>query len=286
MNMKKAILYSAIVMTVCSSCSLFEKKVMTEAVLPTDRETVKTATSSKPYRSQLIENGNISGDWVITNVAGIKPQGDEVPFIKFDNSTGNIYGNNGCNSINGNYRMNPADSTMTFSNLLTTMRYCQIENNSDVKIVNALNEVSRYSWEFKSPYYTLTFANAEGSPLMTLVHQDYDFLNGTWRVAEINGKTQDNPDMKLVFDLNEMKLHGNTGCNILNGSVVVDMSDANSLSFQQIATTRRACPDFESETALTMGLENIVYVKPVNVNTVELLDNNRHVVLLLKRCAD
>lgn len=286
MNMKKAILYSAMVMTVCSSCSLFEKKVTPEAVLPTDRETVKIETLSKSYRSKLIEKGDISGDWVITDVAGIKPQGDEVAFIKFDNVTHNIYGNNGCNSINGNYRMNPADSTMSFSNLLTTMRYCQIENSSDVKIVNALNEVSRYTWEFKDPYYTLILEGANRSPLMTLVHQDYDFLNGTWLVAAINGKTQDNPDMKLVFDLNEMKLHGNTGCNILNGTVVVDMSDANSLSFQQIATTRRACPDFESETALTMGLENIVYVKPVDGNTVELLDNNRHVVLLLKRCAD
>ena len=82
------------------------------------------------------------------------------------------------------------------------------------------------------------------------MHQDFDFLNGAWNVIEIAGQQIDNQDMQLVFDIAEMKVHGNTGCNILNGSLETDLETANTISFQGIATTRMACPDASNETSL------------------------------------
>lgn len=282
--MKNGILLTAtLAASILSSCSLFEKSVKPEAFLPSDRETIKNEEQLKPYYSSKLAKGDFTGDWVVESVDGIKPQGEEVAFIRFDNSTKQIFGNNGCNSINGTYNVNAADSTLSFGNLITTMRYCPIDDNSDVKIVNALNNSARFISQATDSLYTITIFNNQGAPLMTLAHQDYDFLNGTWAVKEIGGKPQTNPDMKLVFDMNESRLHGNTGCNILNGSIVVDMSSPNSLSFQQIATTRRMCPDFDNETALTVGLENTVFVRPVNKNTLELLDNSHKVIMRLAR---
>lgn len=37
---------------------------------------------------------------------------------------------------------------------------------------------------------------------------------------------------RLVIDVPEGKVHGNTGCNILNGSLETDMEAANSISFR------------------------------------------------------
>ena len=45
---------------------------------------------------------------------------------------------------------------------------------------------------------------------MEMMHQNFQFLNGTWLVKEIDGQAVDVPDMKLVIDVDEGKLHGNT----------------------------------------------------------------------------
>ena len=46
---------------------------------------------------------------------------------------------------------------------------------------------------------------------MELMHQNFQFLNGTWLVKEIDGQPVNVPDMKLVIDVDEGRLHGNTG---------------------------------------------------------------------------
>ena len=115
------------------------------------------------------------------------------------------------------------------------------------------------------------------------MHQDFDFLNGAWNVIEIAGQQIDNQDMQLVFDIAEMKVHGNTGCNILNGSLETDLETANTISFQGIATTRMACPDASNETSLLAALEEVIFVNPLPNDKVELLDNRGNIVLLLHR---
>lgn len=109
------------------------------------------------------------------------------------------------------------------------------------------------------------------------------FLNGSWSVTQINGHHNDNSDVKLVIDIYEQHLHGNTGCNILNGDLMIDPDKSNSIQFSKIATTRMMCPDTKTETALLVALESVEYAKKGKNNTVIMLDKDNKPMLVLKR---
>lgn len=286
--MKKQLLIitGAALMLSLASCSAFQKNVKTEAQLPSDRTTISTDKSSTPYQSQTLERGEITGDWAIETVAGAKALGETPPYLRFDSKTGRLYGNNGCNTVNANYTVVTATKELRFSDIITTMRACADESISEMQINLALDATASYDWSREGSQYRVTLYSAEGKPLMTLLHQDYDFLNGTWRVDMIGEQKIDNDEMKLVFDIEEMKVHGNTGCNIMNGSLVTDMLEPDAISFQNMATTRRMCPDIQLETEMLVALEAAVSVKPVNSTTVDFLDNQGKVVLQLVRTAD
>lgn len=269
-----------------SSCGMFSKKVKKEAVLPLDREQIQVKTAVKTYTPEEIRNGVVKGDWAIDSVAGKAAIGEDAPFIKFVPQEKRIYGNNGCNVINGSYKYNPADSTLSFENVAMTMRLCHKEGITDSEISSALDRTRFYTWSAKESDYYLYFYDENHQPLMTLMHQNFQFLNGTWRVTAIEGVPMNLEDMKLVIDVDEGKLHGNTGCNIMNGTMEIDMDRPNSISFQAIATTKMACPDAEYETVLLVALEEASAAKPLNSNEVALFNSDNKEVLRLVRATD
>ena len=263
------------------------KDVSQEAVLPRDREHIASKAELKTYTSEEIRKGVVKGDWAIESVNGKSAVGEKAPFIKFVPSEKRIYGNNGCNVLNGTYKYNPADSTISFGQLATTMMLCHKEGITDTEINQALGAVKYYTWEVKDSDYYLHFYNSYRRKVMTLMHQNFDFLNGTWLVRQINDTPVDVPDMKLVIDVDEGKLHGNTGCNILNGSLEIDMDAANSISFSSIITTRMACPpDMNFETELIVALEEASAAKPISPDEVLLFDSQNKQVLRLTRTTD
>lgn len=270
-----------------TSCGVFTKNVKTEAQLPADRETVTKDEKKEPYRSNALERGEISGEWAIRTVDGVKAQGETDPYLLFEPKSGRVYGNNGCNTINATYDVNPADSTLRFSDMISTMRLCADSSDLEARINSALEKTRRYTWSFTPElYYAMTFQDISGNTLMMLQRQDFNFLNGTWRVVSIKGMSQDNPDLVLVFDMAEQKIHGNTGCNILNGSISVDMGEHNSLTLQNLATTRMACPEGSVETVMLVALEEVMYARPVNANECELINGQGEPVMTLTRVSD
>ncbi len=269
-----------------TSCSLMQKNVKTEAQLPSDRETVTTPASNAEYRSKALEHGAIGGYWAIAEVGGKKAVGEEPPYLKFETETHRVYGNNGCNVLNGSYTSNPADSTLSFSELATTMRLCATEGLSETDINQALGFTRHYTWSRENLLYKVTLLSADYKPLMTLVHQNYEFLNGTWTVSALGRTPVDKPDIKLVIDVEEQKIHGNTGCNILNGSLIPDMLSPGALTFTNLSTTRMMCPDIELETSLLVALEEVTVARPVNTASVDLLDAQGQCILTLRRVDD
>ncbi len=115
------------------------------------------------------------------------------------------------------------------------------------------------------------------------MHQNFQFLNGTWRVTRIGEKAVDVPDMKMVFDVDEGKVHGNTGCNIFNGNLEIDMEKANSISISALGVTRMACPDQNYETLFLVALEEVSAAKPVSSTEVILYDSQQKEVMRLQR---
>lgn len=257
--------------------------VSMEAVLPHDREHIAKVKEQKLYTSEEIGRGVVKGDWAIESVMGKEAIGENSPFIKLVPGELKFYGNNGCNVINGDYKYNSADSTIRFSNLISTMRLCDKQGITDTEINTALDAARKYTWEIKDSDYFLYFYDSAGKQVMSLMHQNFEFLNGTWQVSEIDGVKVTNPEMQLVIDVEEGKLHGQTGCNILNGSFETDMNAANSISFSAIAITRKACPDQSSETSLLVALEEASTAKPINRNEVIFYNSQREQVLRLVR---
>lgn len=259
--------------------------VKKESVLPNDRETIVPPVSAV-YTSEQLAKGIIKGDWAIETVDGKPAVGEKAPFIKFAPEQKMAYGNNGCNVINAGYEYNPADSTLAFGNMASTMMACHMEGITDMEINRALDATRYYSWRLDGDDFYLTFYDADHKEVMGLMHQNFQFLNGTWLVKAIGGEAVDVPDMKMVIDVEEGKVHGNTGCNIFNGQLETDMDAANSISFQAIAKTKMACPMPNYETPLLVALEEASKAKPLKEGRVELIDNQGKVVLLLERTTD
>ena len=115
------------------------------------------------------------------------------------------------------------------------------------------------------------------------MHQTFDFLNGAWQVSAIEEDPINDPEMRIVIDVEEMKIHGNTGCNLFNGKIDIDMETANTIAFHDIVTTRMACENPENQTRLIVALEDAAHAKPVDENTVVLLNLLNQPVLTLKR---
>ncbi len=272
-----------------ASCSIINgaggKKVKQEATLPQDRENIAVKQDPQIYTPEEIKRGVVKGDWAIETVNGKDAVGEKAPFLKFVPAEGRVYGSNGCNVINAAYTYNPADSLLRFSNIASTMMMCQKEGLTDYEINAALDATRHYTWRVVDSSYYLTFFDEAGKEVMELMHQNFQFLNGTWGITRIGTEDVDVPDMKMVIDVDEGRLHGNTGCNIFNGQMEIDMEAPNSISFSGIALTKMACPDMRSETAFIVALEEVSAAKPVSPTEVILYDSNHKEVMRLVRLA-
>lgn len=261
-----------------------EKEVTQEVILPQDREKIHEQDNTATYNPKELEAGAISGDWAIEDVFGQPAVGEKAPYLKFVESEKRMFGNNGCNTINATYSCNPADSTLIFDNFITTMMFCNKPGLTDIDINTAIASTRFYTWEEdENSFYHLSFYDENHHKLMGLLRQNFDFLDGAWKVTEINDEPVKINNMKLVFDVDEHKIHGNTGCNVMNGDFFTDRDTPNSISFEGIAVTMMLCPQMEYQTALLVALEEAEKAKPVNKDQVWLLDSNGKKVLTLTR---
>lgn len=274
-----------------SGCALLQgtqnsKKIEQDVVLPRDREQIVDKKPLQTYTPEDIKKGIVKGDWAIESVNGKTAVGEKAPYLKFSPAEKMVYAYNGCNHLSGPYTYNPADSTLNFADMASTMRLCNVEGLTDYEINVALMNVRKYSWNAKGSDYYLYLYDESGKEVMTLMHQNFDFLNGTWVVNRIGETEVNDPEMKMVIDVDEGKIHGNTGCNLYNGSMEIDMDAPNSISFSAIALTRMACPDPNHETELVVAIEEVSAAKPVSPEEVRLFDSQGKQVLCLTRTTD
>lgn len=161
---------------------------------------------------------------------------------------------------------------------------CAESNITDAEIGEALGLTVRYTIEDgKNSESILRFFDAGGREVMELMHRDFHFLDGTWAVVAIDGEKVNIDGMKVALDVDEKKMHGNTGCNIINGELETDMDAANSISFSKIAMTRMACPNSGWETRMTMALEEAITAQKVSDDEIEFIGSNGKQVMLLKK---
>ena len=252
-------------------------------VLPEDRQQFIIDRAAKQYTPEDLRRGIIKGAWAIEEVGGRPVAGMEAPYITFDVAGKKFYGNNGCNYLNGDYTYSPEHKTIRFSNTISTMRECETAVVTERAINEALENVRSYNWELRDTQFYLFFNDSAGKCLLTLMHQDFDFMNGTWLVKAIDNEPVNIPDLRFVIDVAENKIHGNTGCNVLNGKLLTEMDAPNSISFQAIDISDNTCPDVEYENELIVALEDAATARPISPTKMLLLNNHGIVVLELER---
>lgn len=302
-----------------SSCSLFNKEIKTDSNdLPaassvgnqpasssgsTGDETQMKAPKKdrkKPGRKDRTEPGasaqqsvtvadiasDLAGEWVIVKVGDRSIVRDEnMPYINFVPAENRFYGSNGCNVLNGNYSVKGHE--ISFSGVLTTMQYCP-----DVDFDGAINgivqdgkTVSALIKKIGNETY-LYFNDHAGKALMTLVRHNMQFLDGKWMIVSVNGKTIDDEEANVFFDINSLKIHGNTGCNYFNGSILIDPAVANSISFSGMGVTRMMCPNIDQERMILVALEETATAVAGSGDTAILLNSEKKPLITLRKAPD
>lgn len=244
--------------------------------------------STMPIRGAVIVNldsvqNQLNGEWIVMTVNGQEVTGDDDrPYINIDSKEQRFYCSNGCNLLNGAVEVD-GPGKVKFTGVMSTMKACP-DSRFEQAINLALDATESFSIETVDQASTLALRNNQGTMVMTLRRRDMSYINGAWQVVKIDGKTVDNPEVKLVIDLPEERIHGNTGCNILNGKIFLDPDKTGDVQFQQIITTRMACPDNQWETRLLVALESAEHASLSTLNgkpVVVLSDSNNHEVMVL-----
>lgn len=118
---------------------------------------------------------------------------------------------------------------------------------------------------------------------------DINELEGEWNVIELEGKSlqSENPLPFLSFDLNGKRLSGNAGCNRIIGSLDIDESNREMISFPQVGSTRMACPDMTVEDNLLKLLNSVKYFESMSktkpVTRISLCDEAKTPIIVLEK---
>lgn len=285
--MKSSILIASglTLITLLGSCSTMKtNKNKTVSISTSTSTSTSTATQKSANDTPLL---SFVGDWSIIELDGksVKVNGEDHPKLSFEieesaPNTLAVIGFNGCNYLNGawgisNNKITPVGEFITSLKACADAPYEQLMNST-------LHNVAGY--KFVSPQ-EMNLLSATGRNVMTLRKQSLDFINGAWRVTNIENRNID-ANIRIVIDTNEGRIHGNAGCNILNGSIIVNYDKGYGIEFQNLATSRMTCPDIAEEQAFLIAIEQVATATPgKNPETAYLCNQAGQKIITLKRLA-
>lgn len=111
-------------------------------------------------------------------------------------------------------------------------------------------------------------------------------LNGKWMISQAGGEAISSGMEKqpfIEFNISEKRLHGNAGCNIINGGFQVDKVNPMSISFPQVISTMMACPDMEVESRVLKALNSAQSFGKLSGGGMGFYDANDNLVMVLVR---
>lgn len=278
MNKTASILSILGIALAATGCSLWNK---------VNRDTVNSGDAMPlyPVATQQPAAKSINGHWYIATVGTTTLRGiedDQWPYLDFVDTEARFYGNDGCNILNGSYRIG-AGQTLTMSNVAASLRLCP-DDSLAYPIANAINATASYSIATRNDgTKILSLHNDRNLTVMTLRMSDIDFLNGPWQVVGINGNHVNAENARLIFDIAEETVSGNAGCNRLRGKISRNPQVNGSVQISDLVTTRMTCPDIATESALLIALEEVSSAKPGKDHTVLLLDSDGKPAVTLQK---
>ena len=125
--------------------------------------------------------------------------------------------------------------------------------------------------------------NSKGNVVLVLKRHNLDAMNGPWLVKEINSENVSELNMRVVIDAVMQTIHGDTGCNIINGIITLDPTKDMAIQFEDLRSDEHDCEEIDYETDLLLALECTESCKRINQNEMALLDNKGNIVIMLQR---
>ncbi len=241
------------------------------------------ADVDQPMREVEITNParQLYGEWDIVMMRKKQVYTMERAYLYLDFAGGNkVYGCNGCNTINGKFSQSGND--ISFSDFVSTGESCR-NVTSEKTIMHTLAEVRHFTLEAQYNAQYLNLMNAKGTVLMVLKRHNLDAMNGAWLVKEIESENVSQHNMRMVIDAEMQTIHGDTGCNIINGVITLDPTKDMAIQFEDLQSGEHDCEAIDYETALLLALERTESCKRINQNEMALLDNKGAIVIVLQR---
>ena len=242
------------------------------------------ADVEQPMRNVTITNPaqQLYGEWDIIELRNNKKVYTiERAYLYLDFAGGNkVYGNNGCNTINGTFQL--SGENLKFSDFISTENSCH-NVTSEKTIMHALADVRRFNVQSQYNAQYMNLMNSKGNIVMVLKRHNLDVMNGAWLVKEIDSENVSELNMRLVIDAVMQTIHGDTGCNIINGIISLDPTKDMAIQFEDLHSDDHDCETIDYETALLLALENTVSCKRINQQEMALLDNKGTIVIMLQR---
>ena len=247
------------------------------------------AMSSCRSVEKAIPLSSINGEWNIIEINGSKVTSGEsrtLPFIAFDTATGRVSGSSGCNRMMGSFDVNAKPGSLELGAMGSTRMMCP-DMTTERNVLSALAQVKGYKKAGKDKLY---LCNASNRPVITLEKKEADVklsvLNGEWKVKEVNGEAIPSGMEKqpfITFDVKEKMIHGNAGCNMINGGFETNTNNAKSISFVRVVSTMMACPDMETEGKILKALNEVKSFDVLAGGGIGLYDANNALVLVLEK---
>lgn len=221
------------------------------------------AFSSCRSSKNVMPQASLAGEWNIVELNGtavVPAPGQEFPFIGFNADNGNVYGSTSCNRIMGTVNLAGKPGEIDLSTLGATRMACP-DMTLEQNILSALKQVNRYQ-RIDEKNVALCVSKR---PVVILQRKEeasvsLNDLSGKWMVREVYGSAvadtlENQPFME--FDVAAKKMHGNAGCNVINGDIQADENNATAIAFPQVISTMMACPDMKVEANILKALNEV-----------------------------
>ena len=175
---------------------------------------------------------------------------------------------------------------LSFGQVGATRMLCN-DMTTEHAVLAALDKVAGYEGSEKE----LTLTDGDGNALLTLAKRPaatLASLQGKWDITAVYGQAVADIEATdqapfLEFNAEEKKLHGNAGCNIVNGGFTQKEGLPASLEFGQLISTMMAGPGMTLERQVLDAMNNVKSFVVKDNQTAALLDENGEEVLTLKK---